>query len=105
VLMASDPHGLARFVDAQAGVFAQALAEIQSGRKQSHWMWFVFPQFDGLGFSATSKRYAIKSLDEAKAYLARPVLGSRLKQCAEALLALEGPSARDIFGSPDDMKL
>lgn len=101
----SDPYGLERFVQAQVGVYDRALSEIQSGRKRSHWMWFIFPQFDGLGFSATSKHYAIKSLDEAKAYLGHPVLGPRLSACVEAALAIEGKSATDVFGVPDDMKL
>ena len=98
-------YHLDRFIEAQQTVYDRALAEIRSGRKQSHWMWFVFPQFDGLGFSETSRRYAVKSLDEATAYLAHPVLGPRLLECAEAVLGLEGRSAADIFGSPDDMKL
>jgi uncharacterized protein (DUF1810 family) len=102
---ADDPHDLMRFVQAQASTFAQALAEIQRGRKSSHWMWYIFPQFDGLAFSATSKHYAIKSLAEARAYLDHPVLGPRLVDCAQAALAVEGRSAREIFGSPDDMKL
>ena len=101
----TDPHDLVRFVEAQDGVYERALAEIRSGRKRSHWMWFVFPQVDGLGFSATSKRYAIKSLDEAQAYLAHPILGTRLIECAEAVLGVKGRTAADIFGSPDDMKL
>jgi uncharacterized protein (DUF1810 family) len=99
------PHHLARFVDAQAGVYDRALAEIRSGRKQSHWMWFVFPQIAGLGSSAMSTRYAIRNLDEAKAYLAHPILGPRLTEVAEAVLGVTGRSAADIFGSPDDMKL
>ncbi len=102
---AGDPHDLNRFVQAQAGDYERALAEIRSGRKRSHWMWYIFPQFDGLGFSPTSKRYAIKSIAEAKAYLAHPVLGLRLRECAEAALGVEGRSALEIFGSPDDMKL
>ncbi len=100
-----DPHDLNRFVQAQADDYARALAEIKSGRKQSHWMWYIFPQFDGLGFSSTSKRYAIKSIAEAQAYLAHPVLGPRLIECAEAVLGIKGRSAFEIFGSPDDMKL
>jgi uncharacterized protein (DUF1810 family) len=100
-----DPHDLGRFVDAQAGDYEQALAEIRSGRKRSHWMWYVFPQIDGLGFSSMSRRYSIKSLDEARAYLDHPVLGPRLVECAEAALGVEGRSAYEIFGSPDDMKL
>jgi uncharacterized protein (DUF1810 family) len=100
-----DPHDLARFVQAQESCYQQALAEIVGGRKQSHWMWFIFPQFRGLGFSATSQRYAIKSIAEARAYLAHPVLGPRLLECAEGALRVEGRSALRIFGSPDDMKL
>jgi uncharacterized protein (DUF1810 family) len=102
---AGDPHDLNRFVQVQEDDYEQALAEIRGGRKRSHWMWYVFPQIDGLGFSATSRRYAIKSLAEAKAYLAHPVLGPRLTECAEAALGVEGRSAYEIFGSPDDMKL
>ncbi len=100
-----DPHDLARFVAAQEGVYEQALAEVRAGRKRSHWMWFIFPQYDGLGFSPTSKHFAVKSLDEARAYLAHPVLGPRLVRCAEAALAVEGRSALEIFGPPDDQKL
>jgi uncharacterized protein (DUF1810 family) len=100
-----DPFDLNRFIDAQDADYAVALAEIRAGRKRSHWMWYVFPQITGLGFSPTSQHFAIKSLAEARAYLAHPILGPRLQQCAEALLALHGRSAHDIFGSPDDMKL
>jgi uncharacterized protein (DUF1810 family) len=102
---AADPHGLNRFVQAQAEDYDQALTELKNGRKRSHWMWYIFPQFDGLGFSATSKRYSIKSIEEAKAYLGHPVLGPRLVECAEAVLSVEGRSALEILGSPDDMKL
>ena len=97
--------GLDRFVQAQAASFDHALAELQSGHKRSHWMWFIFPQLAGLGASALSQRYAIQSLAEAEAYLQHPVLGRRLIECAEAVLAVEGRSALDIFGSPDDLKL
>jgi len=100
-----DPHHLRRFVDAQEDGYARALEEIRAGRKQSHWMWYVFPQVEGLGASAMSRRYAIRSVDEAAAYLAHPVLGPRLVACAEAALAVEGRSAREIFGTPDDQKL
>ena len=103
--MPDDPHDLARFVEAQARDYNQALAEIKAGRKRSHWIWYVFPQLDGLGFSSMSRRYAIKSVDEAKAYLAHPVLGKRLVEICDAALAVEGKSAHDVFGSPDDMKL
>jgi uncharacterized protein (DUF1810 family) len=92
-------------VRAQEHDYAQALAEIVSGRKRSHWMWYVFPQFDGLAMSSTSKLYAIKSVAEARAYLAHPILGPRLLECAEAVLGVEGRSATEIFGSPDDLKL
>ncbi len=99
-----DPFNLQRFVDAQDPVYARVVAELRAGRKQSHWMWFVFPQIAGLGRSAMAERYAIRSLDEAKAYLARPVLGGRLRECTELVLAVDGRSAHDIFGSPDDLK-
>ncbi len=101
----NDPHDLARFVDAQAGDYDRALAEIQGGRKRSHWMWYVFPQIDGLGFSETTRRYSIKSVAEAEAYLSHPVLGPRLTEIGEAAIAVGGRSALDVFGSPDDMKL
>jgi uncharacterized protein (DUF1810 family) len=81
------------------------LAELKSGRKRSHWIWFVFPQIEGLGFSSTTQYYSIKSLEEARQYLAHPLLGKRLRECAETILALEGLSASTIFGYPDDMKL
>jgi|SRR5579884_3633807 len=100
-----DPYNLGRFVQAQARDFERALAEITRGEKRSHWMWYIFPQLDGLAFSSTAKHYAIKGLDEAKAYLAHPVLGARLRACAEALLPVEGRSATQIFGYPDDLKL
>lgn len=101
----NDPHDLSRFVQAQAEDYDQALSEVRAGLKQSHWMWFIFPQFAGLGLSSTSRRYAIKSLAEAEAYLRHPVLGPRLVECTEAVVAVTGRSANDIFGSPDDMKL
>jgi uncharacterized protein (DUF1810 family) len=100
-----DPHDLSRFVRAQANDYDRALSEIRSGQKRSHWMWFIFPQLDGLGSSPTSRRFAIRSLDEARAYLAHPDLGPRLLECAEAALRLEGRSAAEIFGTPDDLKL
>jgi uncharacterized protein (DUF1810 family) len=101
----ADPFDLARFTTAQEGVYQRALAEIRAGAKRSHWMWFIFPQIDGLGFSSTAKHYAIKSAEEARQYLAHPVLGPRLLECAEAVLAVENRSAYEIFGSPDDLKL
>lgn len=104
-MTSADPYDLARFVDAQEDVYSRVLAEIRAGRKQSHWMWFVFPQFEGLGSSPTSHLFAIKSVDEARAYLGHPILGARLLECSAALLGIQGRSAHDIFGSPDDMKL
>ena len=101
----SDPYNLSRFVQAQEDDYERALSEIRSGRKRSHWMWYIFPQYDGLGSSAASKRYAIRSLAEAEAYLRHPVLGPRLVECAEAALAVESDSASEVFGFPDDMKL
>ena len=103
--MTPDPPNLRRFVDAQDGSYEAAISEIRRGQKRSHWMWFIFPQYVGLGISATSQRYAIKSLAEAVAYLNDPVLGMRLIECAEAVLRIEGRSAQQIFGSPDDLKL
>jgi uncharacterized protein (DUF1810 family) len=100
-----DPFNLNRFLDAQAGVYERALAELKRSRKRSHWMWFIFPQIDGLGRSSTAKFYAIKSAAEAKAYLDHPVLGPRLIECSEVLLLSESLSASEIFGFPDDLKL
>src|SRR4051812_39740187 len=102
---AADPHDLDRFVQAQADTYATALSELKAGHKRSHWMWYIFPQFAGLGCSPTSKIYAIKSVAEAEAFLHHVILGPRLLECAQALLELEGHSAHKIFGSPDDMKL
>ncbi|PSN19699.1 DUF1810 domain-containing protein [filamentous cyanobacterium CCP5] len=101
----SDPHNLHRFIQAQAQDYERALAELKGGRKRSHWMWYIFPQFEGLGRSPTAQRYAIKSLAEARAYLQHPVLGPRLIEAAEALLQVENRSAHDILGTPDEMKL
>src|SRR5215470_16949284 len=101
-----DPYDLARFVAAQdaGGTYLRAVAELRAGDKQSHWMWFVFPQIAGLGRSPTAVRYAIASLNEAKAYLAHPILGERLRECAKLVLKVEGRTAREIFGSVDEMK-
>ncbi|MFD2874128.1 DUF1810 domain-containing protein [Mucilaginibacter ximonensis] len=96
---------LQRFIDAQESSYADALAEIKHGRKRSHWMWFIFPQLQGLGFSEMSKRYAIKNLDEAEAYINHPILGQRLIEICAELLSLETNSAYQVFGSPDDLKL
>lgn len=100
-----DAFDLQRFVDAQHGVYESALGEITQGQKRTHWMWFIFPQIDGLGSSPAARHYAIKSREEADAYLRHPVLGPRLAACAEAALAVDGRSAREMFGSPDDLKL
>ena len=100
----ADPFHLSRFVQAQEGIYDRALAEIRDGRKRSHWMWFVFPQYAGLGFSSMSQEYAIKSIEEARGYLNHPVLGPRLMKSPGAL-GVEGRTANQIFGSPDDMKL
>jgi uncharacterized protein (DUF1810 family) len=105
MLAADDPHDLNRFVRAQESDYDRALAEIRSGRKRTHWMWYIFPQLDGLGFSPTARRYAVKGIEEARAYLADPVLGPRLQRITEAALGVEGRSATEIFGSPDDLKL
>jgi uncharacterized protein (DUF1810 family) len=100
-----DPYDLKRFVDAQEMSYQHAIAELHDGQKRTHWMWYVFPQFEGLGTSHTSKRFAIKSIEEANAYLAHPLLGPRLLECCEAIVELEGQSANEIFGIPDDLKL
>lgn len=101
----SDRFDLARFVAAQAPIFDMALAEIARGEKRSHWMWFIFPQYAGLGRSAMAARYAIGSRAEAQAYLAHPVLGARLRQCVAALDAVQGRSAQAVFGEVDAVKL
>jgi len=113
--MPSDPSGntspepdlfdLNRFVRAQEHDYARALQELRCGRKRSHWMWYIFPQFRGLGSSATSRRYAIGSVAEAQAFLQHPILGPRLRECAAAILAIPNRSATEILGSPDDLKL
>lgn len=100
----TDESSLERFVVAQARVFDDVMAELRSGRKRSHWMWFIFPQLRGLGQSATARFYGLASRDEACAYLAHPVLGPRLHAATRAVLGIEGPSLHDIFGSPDDLK-
>jgi uncharacterized protein (DUF1810 family) len=100
-----DHFGLERFTSAQADIYGQALAELRSGQKRTHWMWFIFPQLEGLGHSATAMHYAIKSIAEARAYLDHAVLGPRLRECAEAILAVEGRTASEIFQYPDDLKL
>jgi uncharacterized protein (DUF1810 family) len=100
-----DQFNLGRFLKAQEPVYERVLSELRRGQKRTHWMWYVFPQIDGLGFSATTKYYAIKSLEEARQYLNHPVLGARLRECAETILAVEVRSISEIFGYPDDLKL
>ena len=100
----SDPHHLQRFVDAQDSVYANVRAELEAGRKRSHWMWFVFPQVAGLGFSAIAQRFAIGSRTEALAYLAHDILGPRLIECTGLVMNVTGSTIHDILGSPDDLK-
>jgi uncharacterized protein (DUF1810 family) len=100
----TDSFDLQRFLDAQAPVYPQVLAELRRGQKQSHWMWFIFPQVAGLGHSAMAQRFAIASRDEAVAYLGHGVLGSRLRECTALVNAVEGRTTREILGSPDDLK-
>lgn len=102
--MPASAPDLQRFVDAQAPVYDQVRAELAGGRKRTHWMWFVFPQIQGLGRSAMAQRYAIDSREEAAAYLTHPVLGTRLRECAALVLAAPGPAINDILGPPDDLK-
>lgn len=99
-----DPFHLQRFVDAQNSTYTQARAELAVGEKRSHWMWFIFPQIQGLGFSSMAQRYAITDLAEAKAYLAHPVLGPRLRECTALVNAVQGRTLDQIFGYPDDLK-
>ncbi len=93
-----------RFVDAQNPIYAQVCAELRAGKKRSHWMWFIFPQIQGLGYSAMAQRYAIASIAEAKGYLAHPLLGARLRECTALVNRVEGKSIEDVFGYPDDLK-
>ncbi|HET6160330.1 MAG TPA: DUF1810 domain-containing protein [Dongiaceae bacterium] len=101
---ADDPFNLQRFVEAQAPVYGRVTAELKGGHKQSHWMWFVFPQIAGLGHSPMAQRYALSSLREAEAYLKHAILGPRLRECTRLVCLVEGKSAHEILGSPDDMK-
>ena len=100
-----DPFDLSCFTSAQERIYDRVLTELRSGQKRTHWMWYIFPQFDGLGHSTASKYYAIKSIEEARQYLNHPVLGKRLLECAEVVLAIEGRSISEIFDYPDDLKL
>lgn len=103
-MRAGDPYNLERFVGAQREIYDQVLRELRLGRKQTHWMWYVFPQIEGLGSSAMAQRYAISSLDEAKAYTAHPVLGVRLLECTRLVTAAHAQSIEDILGYPDNLK-
>jgi uncharacterized protein (DUF1810 family) len=103
--VSDDRYDLERFLEAQRRTYDGALVEIRGGLKRSHWMWFVFPQLAGLGHSTMSRRYAVHGIAQARSYLAHPVLGARLAECADALLALSGRTAHEIFGDPDDLKL
>ena len=101
----ADPFNLIRFTEAQAPIYASVLAELRTGRKHSHWMWFIFPQLAGLGNSTYSKFYAIRNLEEARHYLGHPLLGKRLSECTETVLQIHGRRASEIFAPPDDLKL
>ncbi len=103
-MITPDPYNLQRFVEAQRGVYAQAETELRAGRKQSHWMWYIFPQIQGLGRSSMAQKYAISSLEEAKAYLDHPILGPRLRECTLLVTAVENRSIEEIFGYPDHLK-
>ncbi|MDJ0554390.1 MAG: DUF1810 domain-containing protein [Microcoleaceae cyanobacterium MO_207.B10] len=100
----NDPFNLSRFISAQDKIYETVLRELKNAKKQSHWMWYIFPQIDGLAKSTTSKYYAIKSIEEAQQYLNHPVLGKRLLECAEIVFGIEGKSISEIFGYPDDLK-
>ncbi len=99
-----DPYHLERFVEAQASCFAQVMSELATGKKRTHWMWFIFPQLEGLGSSPMAQRFAISGIEEARAYLAHPVLGDRLRDCTSLVNAVSGRSVEDIFGYPDNLK-
>lgn len=101
----ADPHGLQRFVDAQHPLYDNVISELRAGRKATHWIWFIFPQLRGLGRSPTAQHYGIASREEAVAYLEHEVLGPRLRECTQLVLAIEDRSAGEVFGSPDDLKL
>jgi uncharacterized protein (DUF1810 family) len=100
----TDTFDLQRFVDAQGPVYSRVMTELREGRKRSHWIWFVFPQLSGLGYSAMAQRFAITSGEEAAAYLAHPILGPRLRECTTLIIAIKGRTIREILGSPDDLK-
>ena len=102
---AGDAYDLGRFLEAQASCYPRVLEELAAGEKTSHWMWFVFPQLKGLGVSSIARRFGLSGLGEARAYLAHPLLGSRLRECTRTVLTVERRTANEIFGSPDDLKL
>jgi uncharacterized protein (DUF1810 family) len=102
--MPPDPHNLQRFIDAQHAIYGQVRDELQGGQKESHWMWFIFPQLKGLGTSSTAQKYAISGIDEEKAYLDHPLLGFRLRECTQLVNAVSGRTIEDIFGYPDHLK-
>ncbi|HXP10672.1 MAG TPA: DUF1810 domain-containing protein [Acidobacteriaceae bacterium] len=103
-MIATDPYHLQRFVEAQDSCYAQVHSELAAGQKRTHWMWFVFPQIQGLGSSGMAQRFAISGIEEARAYLAHPLLGSRLRECTRLVIAVSGRAIDDIFGYPDDLK-
>jgi len=103
--IAGDPFDLGRFLEAQEEGYRAVVAEIKGGRKRTHWMWYIFPQIEGLAVSSMSRRYSIKGVEEARAYLGHPVLGARLLECAQAVVDVQGRSIAEIFGFPDDLKL
>ena len=105
IITSNDPFQLNRFLTAQGAIYDRVLKELKSGYKRSHWMWYIFPQLDGLAKSATSKYYAIKSIEEAQAYLNHSILGTRLLECTNLVYGIEGKTVSDIFGYPDDLKL
>jgi uncharacterized protein (DUF1810 family) len=100
----NDPFDLQRFIEAQESVYDRVLTELRQGRKTSHWMWFVFPQIEGLGHSAMARRFSIRSLEEARAYLNHPLLGTRLVECTRLICQVKGKAIHEILGSPDDLK-
>jgi len=102
--MTNDPYNLQRFLDTQSSIYAYVLAELRAGQKQSHWMWFIFPQIKGLGHSPTAVKFAIHSRAEAQAYAEHPILGARLRECTELVNAIENRTVSQIFGYPDDLK-
>src|SRR5215467_14471484 len=102
--MSADPYKLGRFPRAQDQVYERVRSELAAGEKRSHWMWFIFPQLKGLGSSATARNFALASLDEARAYLAHPLLGARLRECTQLVIGQRGRTAEEIFGYPDHMK-